>query len=606
MPLYNDFMAVLLSCAALTKSYGARPLFKDISLGVGDDEKMGLIGPNGAGKSTLLRIFAGLEKPDSGTVSARRGLRTAYIAQEDSFPPGATVETVLMEALNGEHLDEIERDVRIEVALGKVGFERRDQAVETLSGGWKKRLSLARALVQDAELLFIDEPTNHLDLEGVLWLEGLLQDAQFAFVLISHDRVFLENVTNRVVELHPAYAEGYLSVNGAYSDFLVQREGYLAAQAHREDALQTQVKREIEWLQRGAQARSTKAQGRIQQAGQMIEELAELKFRNSQGKTAGVDFTASGRQTRDLIVAKDLSKTLGGRTLFSSLDVTLAPGTRLGLIGPNGSGKTTLIKLLTGEISPDSGTLKRAEGLRVVLFDQARQQLDKTLSLRDALSPNSDTVTYRGNPMHVSGWAKRFLFKTDQLNTPIRVLSGGEQARILIANLMLQPADVLILDEPTNDLDIPTLEVLEDSLLSFPGALVLVTHDRYLLDRVSTDLLALDGLGGTAHFTGLAQWEAAQKPLPAAAPVAAVRPKAAAPAPNRLSTSERRELGQMDARIEAAEEAVSALERQLADPAVASNAVRLQEVWNALPQARDQVLALYARWEELEAKRGSL
>jgi len=595
-------MAVLLSCAALTKSYGSRSLFKDISLGVSDSEKMGLIGPNGAGKSTLLRIFAGLEKPDSGTVSARRGLRTAYIAQEDSFPTGATVESVLTEALNGEHLDEIERDVRIEVALGKVGFDRRDQVVDTLSGGWKKRLSLARALVQDAELLLIDEPTNHLDLEGVLWLESLLKEAMFAFVLISHDRVFLENVTNRVVELHPAYAEGYLSVNGTYSDFLIQREDYLAAQAHREDALQTQVKREIEWLRRGPQARTTKAQGRIQQAGQMIEELAELKFRNAQGKTAGVDFTASGRQTRDLIVAKDLSKTLSGRTLFSHTDLTLAPGTRLGLIGPNGSGKTTLIKLLTGEISPDSGTIKRAEGLRVVLFDQARQQLDKSLSLRAALSPNSDTVTYRGNPMHVSGWAKRFLFKMEQLNTPIRVLSGGEQARILIANLMLQPADVLILDEPTNDLDIPTLEVLEDSLLSFPGALVLVTHDRYLLDRVSTDLLALDGRGGTAHFTGLDQWEAAQKPP--AAPVAAVRPKAAAPAPNRLSTPERRELSQIEAKIEAADEAVVALERQLEDPAVASDAARLHEVWNALPIARDQVSALYERWEELEAKKG--
>ena len=597
-------MAVLLSCAALTKSYGSRPLFHDISLGVGDSEKMGLIGPNGAGKSTLLRIFGSEEKPDSGTVSSRRGLRTAYIAQEDVFPKGGTVGSVLTEAIDSKHLDEIERDVRIEVALGKVGFTERDQTVETLSGGWKKRLSLARALVQDAELLLIDEPTNHLDLEGVLWLESLLQDAQFAFVLISHDRVFLENVTNRVVELHPAYAEGYLSVNGTYSDFLVQREDYLAAQAHREDALQTQVKREIEWLRRGPQARTTKAQGRIQQAGQMIEELAELKFRNAQGKTAGIDFNASGRQTRDLIVAKDLSKTLGGRTLFSGLDLTLAPGTRLGLIGPNGSGKTTLIKLLTGEMSQDGGTIKRADGLRVVLFDQARQQLDKTLSLRDALSPNSDTVTYRGNPMHVSGWAKRFLFKTEQLNTPIRVLSGGEQARILIARLMLQPADVLILDEPTNDLDIPTLEVLEDSLLSFPGALVLVTHDRYLLDRVSTDLLALDGRGGTAYFTGLSQWEAAQKPAPPVTAPAPMRPKAPVPTANRMSTSERRELAQIEAKIEAADEVVAALERQLEDPKVASDAARLHEVWNALPAARDQVSALYARWEELEAKKG--
>ena len=596
-------MAVLLSCQALTKAYGARPLFHDISLGVSDGERMGLIGPNGAGKSTLLRIFAGDEKPDGGTVSPRRGLRTAYIAQEDLFPQGATVEGVLMDALAGETLDEIEREVRIEVALNRVGFDRRDQAVETLSGGWKKRLSLARALVRETELVLIDEPTNHLDLEGVLWLEGLLREASFAFVLISHDRVFLENVTTRIVELHPQYAEGFLSVNGTYSAFLAQREEYLGAQANRQSALATQVKREIEWLQRGAQARSTKAQGRINQAGQMIDALAELKYRNNQTRTAGIEFTASGRQTRELLVGKDLTKSLGDKTLFRHLSLTLAPGTRLGLLGPNGSGKTTLIKLLTGELSPDVGTVKRADGLRVVLFDQNRAQLDKSLSLRDALCPNSDTVIYRGNPMHVSGWAKRFLFKPEQLTTPIRYLSGGEQARILIAQLMLQPADVLILDEPTNDLDIPTLEVLEDSLLSFPGALVLVTHDRYLLESVSTDLLALDGKGGARHFASLDQWQAAQKPLPAAAP-AASRPKAPVPTASRLSTAERRELGQIEGKIEAAEEEVSALERQLENPKVASDAAKLHEVWEALPIAREKAAALYARWEDLEARRG--
>ena len=604
MTVLIKLMAVLLSCQALTKSYGSRPLFHDISLGVGDGERMGLIGPNGAGKSTLLKIFAGLEKPDSGAVSPRRGLRAAYIAQDDTYPAGATVDSVLTDALAGQKLDEMECDVRIETALGRVGFERRDQSVETLSGGWKKRLSLARALVQEAELLLIDEPTNHLDLEGVLWLETLLKSAPFAFVLISHDRVFLENVTTRVVELHPTYAEGYLSVNGAYSDFLAQREAYLAAQAHREVALAGQVKKEIEWLRRGPQARTTKAQGRIQQAEKMIGDLAELKFRNAQNQSAGIDFNASGRQTRELLVAKEVSKSLGGKTLFQGLTLTLAPKTRLGLIGPNGSGKTTLIRLLTGEIAPDSGTIKRAEGLRVVLFDQNRQQLDHTQTLRDALSPNSDTVVYRGNPMHVSGWAKRFLFKTEQLNTPIRYLSGGEQARILIAQLMLRPADVLILDEPTNDLDIPTLEVLEDSLLSFPGALVLVTHDRYLLETVSTDLLALDGRGGSRHFASLDQWEAAQSSH--SAPIAAPsRPKAPAPVPNRLSTAERRELSQMEAKIEAAEEEVAALQRQMEDPAVASDAAKLHDVWIALPIAQQKVAELYARWEELERKKGT-
>jgi ATP-binding cassette subfamily F protein uup len=334
----------------------------------------------------------------------------------------------------------------------------------------------------------------------------------------------------------------------------------------------------------------------------MMAELADLKFRNTQARTAGIDFSASGRQTRELLVGRGLAKSLGGRALFRRLDLALAPRTRLGLIGPNGSGKTTLIRLLTGQIAPDGGALKRAEGLRVVLFDQARAQLDKGLTLRDALSPNSDTVTYRGSPMHVSGWAKRFLFKTEQLATPIRFLSGGEQARILIARLMLQPADVLILDEPTNDLDIPTLEVLEDSLLSFPGALVLVTHDRYLLETVSTDLLALDGRGGARHFASLDQWEAAQAPPPA--PAASAKPAPPAPAPSRLSTSERRELDRMENRIEAAEEEVAALQRRMEDPAVASDAARLQETWDALPAAQSRVAALYARWEELEAKRG--
>lgn len=552
-------MALLLSCQSLTKAYGARPLFASISMGLSDTERMGLIGPNGAGKSTLLKIWAGLETPDSGTVAPRRGLRVAYLSQEDTFPEGATVESVLTEALSGEPLDETEREVRIEVALSRVGFARRDEAAQTLSGGWRKRLALARALVQDAELLLIDEPTNHLDLEGVLWLEKLLQDAPFAFVVISHDRVFLENVSRRVVELNPQYAEGYLSINGGYSDFLSAREEYLSAQATRQAALTTQVKREIEWLRRGPQARTTKAQSRIQQAGEMMGELAELKFRSSQGKTAGVDFTSSGRQTRVLLAAKGIGKSLGGNQLFDGLDLTLSPGVRLGLIGPNGSGKTTLIRLLTGELEPDTGTIKRADGLRVVWFDQNRAQLDKSLTLREALSPNSETVIYRGNPQHVSGWAKRFLFTPEQLPVPLRYLSGGEQARILIAQLMLQPADVLVLDEPTNDLDIPTLEVLEESLSSFPGALVLVTHDRYLLDRLSTDLLALDGQGGTRFFVGLDQWEAAQTPSPAPVAKSAVKSavKSAAPKPalpaSRLTTAERRELGQIEAKIEAAE-----------------------------------------------------
>ena len=304
-------------------------------------------------------------------------------------------------------------------------------------------------------------------------------------------------------------------------------------------------------------------------------------------------------------MAKDIAAAPGGRTLFSHLDLTLAPRMRLGLLGPNGSGKTTLLRLLTGERAPDAGTIKRADGLRVVLFDQNREHLDTSVTLREALSPNGETVIYQGNPVHVSGWAKRFLFAPDQLNRPLSRFSGGEQARVLIARLMLQPADLLILDEPTNDLDIPTLEVLEDSLTEFPGALVLVTHDRYMLDAVSTEVLALDGRGGAGFFADYAPVgaapEAAAMPEPCQAK-APGRPEAPHPAANRLTTAERREWKGIEAQIEAAEGRVQTLQREMEDPAVASDPVRLPQCWQELHDAQEEVTRLYARWEELEAR----
>ncbi len=592
-------MAILLSCQSLTKSYGSRLLFRDITLGLSDGEKMGLIGPNGSGKSTLLRLLAGEERADSGEIARRRDVRLVYIPQEDQFPAGVTVDDVLNAALSDQPLEEYEITAQRGMALAKVGFADGTQAVDTLSGGWKKRLALARALVQQPDLLMLDEPTNHLDLQGVLWLEDLLKNAPFAFLLVSHDRYFLENVTNRVMELNRAYLEGYLRFEGAYSDFLMQKEEFLATQAHQQHALQGKVKQEVEWLRRGAQARSTKSSARIQAAGRLIDELADIKERN-------------GRRTQELLVVKNIIKSLGGRTLFSDLSFTLSPGVRLGLLGPNGSGKTTLLRLLTGALEPDAGTIRRADSLRVVLFDQNRAQLEKNLSLRNALSPNSDYVSYQGGSIHVSAWARRFLFRSEQLDMPVGSLSGGEQARILIANLMLQPADLLILDEPTNDLDIPSLEVLEDSLTEFPGTLVLVTHDRYMLDQVSTEMLALDGKGGIAFYADYAQWESAQERLRAeqeriekaqAAAAAKAAPKPAATAPRRLSTVEMRELNGMEARIMAAEAEVEACQARMADPAVAADHVKMRAAWEAVQAAQDRVHQLYARWEELEARR---
>jgi ATP-binding cassette subfamily F protein uup len=599
-------MSVLLTARSLDKSFGVRPLFRGISISFDDDQRTGLIGPNGSGKSTLLKILAELEHSDSGEFTQRRGLRLGYLSQEDLFGADATPLSVLTGAVPEAVTDVHEREIKAVMLLEKLGFDRHDQRASELSGGWRKRLSLARELIRDPDLLLLDEPTNHLDLEGILWLESLLRQAKFAFILVSHDRYFLENVTNRIVELDRAYPDGYLSHNGSYSEFLVKKEEFLAAQQSREQSVAGRVRREIEWLQRGAKARTTKAKGRIQQAGEMMQDLAGLKERNAQTAAAKIDFTASGRETRKLLVATNISKRLGDRELFRNLSLTLSPRTTLGLLGPNGSGKSTLLKVLAGELAPDNGEIRRAEQLKVVRFEQNRGLLNKSETLRRALSPTGDTIMHQGSSMHVSGWAKQFLFRSEQLDLLVGDLSGGEQARVLIARLMLEPADVLILDEPTNDLDIPTLEVLEESLTEFSGAVVLVTHDRYLLDRLSTSLLALDGNGDATMYVDLAQWEQAQKPVKANKPApvkAVVAPKPASrPVNKRLTWNEQQEWKRIEKDIASAEAKVAQFELNLSDSAVIADHRKMRSLCDDLAAAKSRVDSLYARWQELEEK----
>ena len=591
---------LLLSCEAVSKAYGTRSLFDDLSFGLFEGDQAGLVGPNGAGKSTLLKILTGDEMPDRGTRSLRAGVRVGYVPQDPLFPAGRSVDDVVLAALAG--VDEEDRPGRLAQALGRAGFADGRSGVDTLSGGWRKRLAIARELAAEPDILVMDEPTNHLDVDGILWLEGLLTERARAFLVVSHDRYFLEHVATRMLELNRAYSGGLFQTEGRYSDFLARRDEVLRGQAAYQDALANTVRREIEWLRRGAKARSTKAKGRIKEAGRLMEELADSRAR-SLTATAGIDFASSQRRTRRLLAARGLTKSLGGRRLVSDLDLVITPGTRVGLIGPNGSGKTTLLNLLAGVLPPDAGEIERAESLRVVRFEQERGGLDPTERLRRALAPDGDAVIWQGRSVHVAAWAKRFLFRPEQLEVPIGRLSGGEQARILIARLMREPADLLILDEPTNDLDIPTLEVLENSLAGFDGGLILVTHDRFMLERVSTVILALDGAGGTERFADYAQWEAARGAEEPAVGTATDRaPERERPRPKRLSYREQREWDGIEQAILDAEEALEARQRDTDDPAIASDPTALQQRYAALEAAQVEVDRLYARWAELGAK----
>jgi ATP-binding cassette subfamily F protein uup len=553
------------------------------------------------------------------------------VPQTPEFAPGSTAEEIVARAAVADgHIDDDERDHRVRVALGKVGFDDPGVSTDTLSGGWRARLAIARALVRQPDVLLLDEPTNHLDIESILWLETLLRDEPEAFVVVSHDRYFLENVAGRMLEIDRQHAAGLFHAQGSYADFLEARDAQLRNQAAYQETLANLVRREVEWLRRGARARRTKSKARIASAGRSIAELADSRTRSAVA-TVGIDFSASGRRTKRLWAAQGLRKIFGaagkaGDTpIIDGLDLLLMPGQRLGVIGPNGSGKTTLLRMIVGEVEPSAGTIEKADRLRVVYFAQERETVDPALSLKRALAPTGDSVIYRDRALHVAAWAKRFLFRPQQLETPVSRLSGGERARIVLARMMLQPADLLVLDEPTNDLDIPALEVLEESLLDFPGALVLVTHDRFLLDRVSTQILALDGRGGAQFYADYDQWLAHARRPPAApggtraAGTRAAGTRAAgtqaeeaaeiAPRPGRvpgvkrLSYLEAREWEGMEAAILAAESHVARARRLAEDPAIATDAGALQDRHAELVGLQRELDRLYARWAELEAKR---
>lgn len=592
-------MALLLNTNKVSKAFGVAALFRNVSINLFDGDRLGLIGPNGSGKSTLLQLLAGVLEPDTGEVTRRGGTRLVYIPQDSYFESGQTVRSIVQRALRSSGLAESEWAAREAETLGRAGFRDFDADAATLSGGWRKRLSIAEALVQNPDVVLLDEPTNHLDLGGIEWLERTLEGASFACVIVSHDRYFLENVPTRMAELNRAYPDGIYFSPGNYSAFLEQKTLFLEAQAKHQSALENRVRIEMEWLRRGPKARATKAKARIDNAGELIAELSDLKSR-SQTSSTDIDFVATGRKTKQLLHLKDVTFGFGDTPLLENVTFTITSGMRVGLAGANGSGKTTLLQLLRGEQKPWNGEVQRAEGLRVVYFDQ-RRQLNPDRTLRRALAPDSDSVIYRDRVIHVASWAARFLFTNEQLDQPVHKLSGGERARVLIANLMLEPADVLLLDEPTNDLDIPTLEILEESLLEFEGAIVLVTHDRYLLDRICTVVLGLDGTGKAERFADYSQWAAEQAIRKPAKPVKASPVQQSASPKKKLSYMESREYESMEQRIADAEEALQEKRAALEEIAM-KEPLRLEQHYREIEAAQGDVDLLYARWAELEEK----
>ena len=588
-------------------------MFQNVSFTVSEGDRIGLIGPNGSGKSTLLRILAGDVSPDSGEIAVRKRVRLSYVEQDSKFKGSDTVRSVAQSAMARAAVPESERGTRFAETLGRAGFEDLDLEAVALSGGWQKRLAIVEAIVQGPDILLLDEPTNHLDLAGIEWLEGLLEDAAFACVVVSHDRYFLENVATTMAELNRTYPDGLLRVAGSYTRFLEKKEEFLHAQSKRQEALENLVHREIEWLRRGAKARTRKSKARIDKAGELMGELADLNARSRSG-TAQIDFSATDRKTKRLIELENVSCEVGGRTLFTGLNCVITAGMRVGLVGPNGSGKTSLLRLLRGETAPFAGEIHRADWLRIVYFDQSRE-LDPDVTLRRTLAPEGDSVVYQDRVIHVASWAAKFLFSGEQLNQPVGKLSGGERARALIAQLMLQPADVLLLDEPTNDLDIPTLDILEESLLEFRGSLVLVTHDRYMLDRVSTVVLGLDGRGGVGLFADYSQWETWLDQRQRAARTVATKigassagrtndgPERQLPAKKKLSYLEAREYEAIEQQVAVAEELLQQKRVQLEDPEIVSDSQRLVTAHAEMEEAQEKVDALYARWAELEKKK---
>ena len=634
-------------------AFGHVALLDHAAFSLETGERVGLIGRNGTGKSSLLKILAGLEKADDGQLQLQSGMQAAYVPQEPSFAEGATVFSTVSEGLaevkdlrarfeahaEGEDLDALMTQIearngwnweqRVDETLQRLHLEA-DLPIAGLSGGTKKRVALARALVASPDVLLLDEPTNHLDLDAITWLEELLVAFKGSIILISHDRAFLDNVCTRIVELDRGALRSYPGNFAAYQALKAQQLADEALANARFDKLLAQ---EEVWIRKGVEARRTRSVARVKRLHELRQERSER--REVVGR-ARMEVSQGDRGGKIVAELDNVSKSFHGRTVVKDFSGTIMRGDKVGLIGPNGAGKTTLLKMILGELAPDSGTVKQGANLNVAYFDQMRDHLNLDATLADFISPGSEWIEINGSRKHVMGYLQDFLFSPARANSPVRTLSGGERNRLLLARLFAKPSNVLVLDEPTNDLDIETLDLLEELLADYPGTVFLVSHDRRFLDNVVTSTLVAEGNGFWREYEGgVEDWliqsrrakaMAAGKPGAATiatatkqgkeadtrTPVSVAADQAetiAAPAPvvaqakRKLSYKEQRELDELPERIESLETEQAELNKQLADPDIYRKEGSNVAVMHARVEAIDEeLMSLLERWEILSQR----
>ena len=595
----------LVSLDHISMAYGHLPLIDDGSLLVEAGERVCVIGRNGTGKSTLLQIISGEVQPDAGSVWRQPGLRIARLVQDVLLSADKSVRAVVAEGFGETPEHEPWRiDVNVDMVISRLGLPA-DASVNTLSGGWRRRVLLARALVAHPDVLLLDEPTNHLDIESMTWLESFLDDYAGAVVFVTHDRAFLRRVATRIVELDRGVLTSW---PGDYETFLRNKEDWLANEAVRNAKFDKRLDQEEAWLRQGIKARRTRNEGRVRALMAMRQERAS---RRSQVGRVRLQAEAGDRSGQMVFEAIAVNKSFDGEPIVKDAAFRVMRGDRVGLIGPNGSGKTTLLRMLMGDLPPDSGELRLGTNVQIAYYDQQREQLDPERTVFDTVGNGNDTVTVNGRPQHVHGYLRDFLFSSERANSPVKALSGGERNRLLLARLFTRPANVLILDEPTNDLDIETLELLEAYLLDWQGTLLLVSHDRTFIDDVVTSTLVFEGDGRVEEYVGGYEDWLRQKP-PAQSPIANRQSGQPASAPTdgnagvrkKLSYREQQEFDGLPALIERLESELDGLNTAVASPefykeapdAIAGALARVDEL-------KDSLLRAYARWDELDSRR---